>query len=326
MPAMIPGRLALLSLLLTACTAVKPTPQRAQEVLNSAERLIADGAPDAALVALEEVEDDQCPKRLRDRRDVLVATAELARGEPWRAYLALEEFADLYPYSERRGTVVDILWQAGTTLIERDSGFLFFWSDRSGGRTVLEHLITRHPETERLADALRILGDLAFDAGDYELAQERYRDIIMYRPLGDWRFYAQFRYAMSIVASLRGPDYDMDRMRHATKELTGFLDNASENPQMREEAERALELVLSWRMQRHLDIADYYATLDNDAGRRLHLEYATSPEFATLDGYEQAVERRRAFEVERLDQPVRPGRSGVPADGPDENLGDGGQP
>ncbi|MFK7743381.1 MAG: tol-pal system YbgF family protein [Planctomycetota bacterium] len=285
-------------LVLASCVAPPPTPQQSQQLLATAEAQITAGSFDDAIAALDSIDELRCPKRLRDRRDIARAEAELGRGKPWRAYLALDEFNDLYPYSERRGRVVEILWQASKAMFERDSNVLFFWSDRNGGRTVLEHLITRNPDTQRLADALRILGDIEFENGNYEMAQERYRDIILNRPESDWRFYAQFRFAMSIVAGLRGPDYDLDRMQHAVTELRGFLDNAPENPEMRGEAERALQQVLGWQMQRHLLVADYYRTLKNIAGQRLHLQQATGEEYALADGYDQAVARLASFEEE----------------------------
>ena len=123
------------------------------------------------------------------------------------------------PVALKRPQVIELLWSIASALLEQDSSFWIFWSDRAGARAVLEHLITRHPDTQRLADALRILGDMAFDAEDYEMAQIRYREIILERPDSDWRFYANFRFAMSIVAGLRGPDYDLDGMKVAATEL-----------------------------------------------------------------------------------------------------------
>ena len=294
--------LATLSVLLAAACATPDTPlPTAQQLLATAESQVKSGEFAGALSTLAELEDERCPKRLRDRRDLAAAEAELGSGRPWQAFLVLERFSDLYPHSPRRGRAVDLLWRAGKTLIDSGGGFLFFWSDERAGRTVLEHLITRHPDTHRLADALRILGDMAFEDGDYELAQERYRDIIMNQPLSDWRYYAQFRFAMSIVASLRGPDYDLDRMEHAVRELRGFLANEPENPQMLEQSQRALAQVLEWQVQRHLDIADYYRTLGSDPGVHHHLKLAARPEFADVPSYQRAVDLLAEFEASRAE-------------------------
>ena len=283
-------------LLATACTTTTEPLPTAPQVVTAAEQQVQSEQFDAAVTTLASIADQQCPKRLRDRRDLLLAQAQLGRGNPWQAFLTLEEFSILYPHSDLRGQAVDVIWNAGKTLIDSDGGFLFFWSDKRAGRTVLEHLITRHPDTQRLADALRILGDMAFDDGDYELAQERYKDIIFSRPESDWRFYAQFRLAMSLVASLRGPDYDLNRMELAAGHLREFLNSNPEGPQMVAETARALQRVKGWQVERHLSVADYYHTLHSIEGERYHLRMAASEQFAGVQGYEAALLIRNAFE------------------------------
>lgn len=295
MPRRVPLPALLVWLLATACaTTVAPLRTAEQSLVDADARLQA-GDPDGALDALAPIEGDQCPKRLGDRRDILTAEAELARGELWRAYLALEKFSDVHPHSELRQKAVEMLWQIGRGLIERDGGFLFFWSDRGAGRTVLEHLITRHPDTQHLADALRILGDMAFEDENYELAQQRFRDIILNQPESEWRVYAQFRFAMSMVASLQGPDYDLDRTEHAARELNTFLATQPENPELLAETERALATLRQWQVERHLTIADFYRRVDNVPGQRYHLELATRPEFADVPAYARAVAERDAL-------------------------------
>ena len=283
-------------LLATACTTTTEPLPTAPQVVTAAEQQVQSEQFDAAVTTLASIADQQCPKRLRDRRDLLLAQAQLGRGNPWQAFLTLEEFSILYPHSDLRGQAVDVIWNAGKTLIDSDGGFLFFWSDKRAGRTVLEHLITRHPDTQRPADALRILGDMAFDDGDYELAQERYKDIIFSRPESDWRFYAQFRLAMSLVASLRGPDYDLNRMELAAGHLREFLNSNPEGPQMVAETARALQRVKGWQVERHLSVADYYHTLHSIEGERYHLRMAASEQFAGVPGYEAALLIRNAFE------------------------------
>jgi len=286
----------------TSCTTAPVILPAAPQLITTAEQQLAVQEFDEAIDALEPIAELQCPKRLRDRRDLIIAKAEFGRGNPWEAFLTLEDFSSLYPHSDLRGEAVDVIWNAGKLLVESDGGFLFFWSDERAGRAVLEHLITHHPDTQRLADALRILGDLAFQDHDYELAQLRYRDIIHSRPDSDWRFYAQFRYAMSIVASLHGPDYDLNRMEQAVGELRAFLGTKPENPKMLAQSNEALQLVMAWQVQRHLDIADYYKTLKSDAGVRHHLRLAAREDFAGVPGYDRAVQLRDAFE-KRLANP-----------------------
>ncbi|MCB9876259.1 MAG: outer membrane protein assembly factor BamD [Planctomycetes bacterium] len=283
------------------CAATPLEPVAAANLLAVAEAAEQAGDHDAALEALDGLVELNCPKRLRDRRDMLRAQAELHRGEPWRAFLALEHFADDHPHSELRAQAVEMIWQIAEVLRQRDGGFLIFWSDRTDARTVLEHLVSRHPDTPRLDDALRILGDMSFADGDYDLAQERYQDIILNRPESAWSHYAQFRFAMSLVARLQGPDYDLDAMQRADNELARFLEQKHENPQMVEETSAALLQVREWQVERHLGIAEFYRTVGNLPGELHHLQRATAPEFAEAPSFPAADELRRHAELRAPD-------------------------
>ncbi len=278
--------------LASACAATPVSAPDAEQRLAAAESRLAAGAWDDALATLEPLAGDACPKRLRDRRDLAEAQARRGQDELWEAFLVIERFPDRYPHSELRPAVVQLEWELGEALARSDDGFLFFWSDERAGRTVLEHLTTRHPDTPRLADALRILGDMAFAEGDYELAQQRYRDLMLNRPESEWFVWAQYRFAMSIVASLEGPDYDLEGMRLAVRELRDFLATKPENPQIVATAEQAVATLLEWQIDRHLRIADFYRTIGNEDGELLHLDRAADPQFATTSRYREALEAR----------------------------------
>lgn len=269
-------------LLAAACSTITtvPGPEAETALLRAETALLAKGH-DAAEAALDPLADEACPRRLRDRRDLALARVHFGRGDLWDAYLVLERFADDHPHSDLRPQVGEMIWVIGEQLAGSDGGFLFFWSDRRAGRTALEHLISRHPDSPHGGEALRILGDMAFADADYVRAQERYRDLMLNYPDSEWFTHAQYRFAMSVVASLEGPDYDLDRMEHATRELRDFLARKPENAQAVAEAENALARVLDWRADRHLRIAAFYRRVGNEAGYRHHVQVAAGSEFAT---------------------------------------------
>lgn len=286
--------------LVGACSTPPPVAlAEAEPWITAAEAHVVAGQWTDAIAVLAPLDGEACPKRFRDRRDWALASALHGEGELWDAYLLLEKFPDLYPHSELRPSVVELVWQIGHALVQSDRGFLFFWSDRRAGRTVLEHLVTRHPDTARLADALRILGDMAFDDDNHELAQERYRQLMLERPESEWVGYAQFRFAMSIVASIEGPEYDLDRMEQGQRELRDFLATNPEQPEIQRAARAAAAQMLEWRVARHLQIAAFYHRLDNQAGELHHLERAASPEFATTSRHAEAVTARDALRPAR---------------------------
>ena len=129
--------------------------------------------------------------------------------------------------------------------------------------------------------------------------EDLYREIILERPDSDWRFYANFRFAMSIVAGLRGPDYDLDGMKVAATELRTFLRTATENPGLVREAEQALARVLAWQVRRHLEVAAYYRTLNNQQGQLHHARLATQEEFEGAPGYDEATALLEQLEAEQ---------------------------
>lgn len=280
------------ALVLCACkSAPRPVAPDAEAVLAESERLLQQsdfvGARDRLLARTE----SEFPKPIQARWSLAVGRAWMGLGQPWEAYLALRDFADHHPHSELREQVAALLYQAGHDLATSGGGFLFFWSDRRGGRTCLQHLTTRYPDSQYLADALRMLGEMAMEDGEYDTARDDFREILVRRPDSEWAPLARFRFAMSLFASLRGPEYDLDQMQHATKELRDFLANPPEKPEMVRQARATLQQVLEWQAQRHLLVANFYRTIDNRAGELLSLQRAADPEFAATPAAETARER-----------------------------------
>ncbi len=285
-------RRVLLLTALAACTSTLPLqPMAAEAVLVEARRQIAAGELAAARDQLTGHGKSEFGPTHQAEYEILLARAQLGLGEPWNVYQTLRNFADDHPHSELREQAVDLQFQAGAMLSQSDAGFLFFWSDKRGARTCLEHLITRYPTSAHVADALRILGELAMARGDFEEAEERFRDLLRRHPESEWAPLARFRFAMSIFASLRGPDYDLEKMQSATKELRVFLDNPPENPAFLADAQAAYDQLLSWRAERHWRIAAFYRRVGNRAGELAHLRAAAAPEFAHTEAARAALEQ-----------------------------------
>lgn len=283
-------------LLLAACASAPPIAPDAEPVLTQAEELVASGQAAAARDLLQPRPAETFPKRIRDRYALTLGRALRATGANWDAFIAIRNFADQYPHSDRRLQVVELEFAIGRDLLRSGAGFWIFWSDREAGRECLEHLITRYPESPWMADALRLLGDVAFQDGEYQLAQERYRDLLRRSPESEWASYARFRYAMSIVATLRGPEYDLDEMQHATKELNEFLADPPENPEFVAAAQSARERLLGWQAERHWLVAGFYDRVGNRTGYLQQLHMAAADQFAATDYGKRA--RQTLAEVE----------------------------
>lgn len=294
-------RLATLLLAGLAGCSAAPAPSRpADERLAAIEAQVTAGELGPALQELDDWPRDEVPPRLLDRRDLAQARALFAADRAFEAFEVLRDLFAERPRSELRAAAVELQWQIGKYLIGTGRSFWFFWSDRRAGRTVLEHLVANHPDSTELADALRLLGDLAFEDRDFTLAQARFRDLLRSRPESEWTVYARYRFAMSIVASLQGPAYDQDRMQHAERELREFLAGQPENPEFVAAATAALDRVVGWQAERELRIAHFYRTVDNRPGYRLHLDRACDERFAgTPAGQQARAEREQAAEAGR---------------------------
>ncbi len=286
-------RLALLrTVLLMAAAGCAATPtapvQGPDERLAEAEARFAAKQPEAALAIVEAWDRTTVPARLLPRYDVVQARALFALDRGFEAFEVLRDFYRDSPRSDLRPTAVELQWQIGKYLIGTGRSFWIFYSDRRAGKTVLEHLVTNHSDSPELADGLKTLGDLAYEDRDFTLAQERFRELLRWRPESEWVIYARFRFAMSLVESLQGPDYDLDRMEHAERELREFLAAGPENPDFVAAATGSLDKIREWQAARHLQIAHFYRTVDNPPGCRLHLQIASEERYAGTAANAQA--------------------------------------
>lgn len=277
---------------LAACASAPPVEgPDAERVMTDTSSLLQSGDVDGAYDVLLDYDETDFLEAWQPRYAVLRARIHLLRGERWEAFEALREFADNHPHSELRTEAIALEFQAGSELAASDGGFLFFWSDKRGARTCLEHLTMRYPNCPQFPEAMQLLGKLALEKEDYQLAEERYRELLRRFPESEWAPLARFQFAMCIYLSLPGSAYDLDRMESASRELDVYLASNPENPEHRERAAAALATLLAWRSERHLAIADFYARVGNRAGEIEHLHVAASPEFADFDAAKEATRR-----------------------------------
>ncbi len=284
--------LPLLAMFFTACASAPPMqPIAAERVIADATAHFEDNDPQAAGEVLFMHEEAEFQPSQQPRYAVLRAKIHLQLDEAYEAFAALREFADRHPHSELRTEAIALEFEAGKRMAKSDRGFWFFWSDKRGGKACLEHLTTRYPNCSQFAEAMHLLGSLALEKKDYFLAEERYRELLRRFPDSEWAPVARYQFAMSIYQSLRGPDYDLDRMETAARELDVYVASNPENPTFRAEAEAAVATLRDWRSTRHLTIADFYKTVANKAGEIEHLHLAADPQFAGTDANTEAQQR-----------------------------------
>ncbi len=282
-------RCAIAALFLAAACASGVEPQTALEALVAAEKALAAGDSDRALDLLESVAPESFEDVDRPRYAVDLGRARFMNEDYWGAFEAVRDVPRDYPGSPFLAKAEEIEFKAGAVLAGRGGGFLFFTSDLSDARRILEHFILFYPTSSWLPDALRILGEAAYQDEDWQLAIDRFGELLQRAPEGEWSDLAAFRIAMSHYHLVAGPDYDLERLENARRELAAYLAGKRPNPDFVEEARRALDRILYWIDEKHLIIADFYLRIDKPEGARFHLEKILARPDSPL--YEAAKER-----------------------------------
>ena len=241
------------------------------EALALADRLLKTD-PAAACSLLEGLDPDAMPRAERAGHAALYAEALLQTGEPWDGFEQIRSFGEDHRFSEWMPRVEDTHFRIGRQLIESDASWFIFGSDRDDGEIVLQEFVERYSANPHVPDALRLLGDLAFDEERWQEARRRYEQILAESPGSEWAPLAAFRRVMSIHADLLGPEYDLPEMLRARNELRDYLATEPEREDFRAPAAAALAEVDDWVGQRHMIDAEFYRTVGNEPGERFHLE------------------------------------------------------
>ncbi len=265
-----------LLLALAGCQSLIP-PQDPIDALDRAEALLAQGKAEEARAVMKYYEEEFYLQDDLERRKLLRSMALFQLDDGWRAYTKeLRSFPDDHPFSRLRPDVAKLQFQIGAFLCQSDGSFWPFYNDKNRGRNVLEHFILHYSHNPLMADALRILGDLAFDEQDYPLAQQRFTQLVTHDKDSEWVTLASFRVAMCHFLSLEGPDYDLQEMEKAHNELRDFLAGRVEQPRFKSTAIEALRIVKQWLAKKHLIIADFYWRVENRQGAVHHTRLAAN--------------------------------------------------
>ncbi|GEM_PF-1934755 len=273
----------LVCLLPTACGGI-PRPGTALETLVAAEKALKEGKAGRALELLDSVEEDSFSREDRPRLAVDLARAHFLLGEWWEAYDRIRDLPREHPSSPWLAQAEEIEFKSGALLAGRGGGFLFFTSDLSDAILVLEHFLLYYPTSRWLPDALRILGEAAYRNEDWDLAIERFSELLQRAPEGEWSDLASFRIAMAHYRKLVGPEYDLEAMENARRELASYLSVERGNESFVDQARRALTKVLLWIDRKNLLLADFYLRIDKPESARLYLQRILSRPDSPLRG------------------------------------------
>ena len=264
---------AVLLALLAACSAAPPPnlPQDAAGVLEVASACV-ETEPTAARAALETLDEDELTNAELEAYKALYAEALWRTGKAWKAFRTIRTFPDDHRFSPYAPQVEEVHFRTGAELIQGESTYFLFGSDRDDGELILSEFVERYATSRHADDALRLLGELAVEEERWFDAQRRFEQLIQDHPTSEWASLASFRRVMAIHAELLGPEYDLPSMLRARNELRDYLATAPERPEFQAAASGAYEQVFGWILERHRIDADFYRTIGNAYGERFHLQ------------------------------------------------------
>ncbi len=288
-------------LLAIAACASTPLPQTALEFLTAAQAALDAKNPHRARYLLEKVDDSSFKGEELARYMVLLATARTDLGKFWDAYLALEEFPRKFPTSRYRATAARLEYNAGKQLAGTGWTFLGMFSDLSDATKILEHFVTYYSRSQWLPDALRILGEAAYQQRAYDVAIERFQELAQRSPGSAWSDLASYRIALANFRLIEGPDYDAGQMERARRELTGYLQSDTTNEKFLSNARAALSTVLRWQERKEIQLAKFYVTVGKPRGARLHLQRVLDKPDPSFADEARGLLRK----VEQLEQQLR---------------------
>ncbi len=303
-----PGSLACLALLgaLAGCGTAPPIhPASPGEALDAASALLDQNRADEARAVLRLVDRDELFTDERARFDLLWATALQRTGSSYDAFKVIRNFADEHRFSELLPRVEALHYEIGATLAQSDAGYFIFGSDKEDAAIVLREFVERYGGNSRIPDALKTLGDLAFDNERYAEARHRYEQIAEDHPASEWVPYARFRISICSFRSLVGPQYDFEQMRRSRNELRDYLATSPERPEFRKQASDCLATVEKWIRERYWINARFYRTVGSEIGERNQLDELIR-DYPDSDAAKQAKDRLRELD----------GKSQKPGDGP----------
>lgn len=162
---------------------------------------------------------------------LLRARALRACGRYRAALAAFTAFARRYPVSPHLPQVEGELFGMALELLEgRGGGFLGLPGALGftlSGVEVLRRLREINPRGRYAQDALRLIAQAYFEAGDYERAEVEYRTLLEEYPQGVWAPLAEYRLPLCQLRRSRGAPYDRRLLEQA---LQGFQEYEARHP------------------------------------------------------------------------------------------------
>ncbi|MDP6850750.1 MAG: outer membrane protein assembly factor BamD [Planctomycetota bacterium] len=187
--------------------------------------------------------------------------------------------------------VEERLYSMALELLEGKRKALGIFTDRYRGVVTLQNLAAWAPNSPFAPRARVAAANYLFDSRDFDEAKLEYLGLLRYHPASEYSDLATFRLGMCGFEIISGPECDGELIELTINQFQQYLQGWP-NGLYKDDAVRALFALRATLANREILIGDFYRTIGNTRGARLHYKAALALQF------QGAIKKARA----RLDE------------------------
>jgi len=213
------------------------------------------------------------PARLRASAGLRMAELLFEEGHPVQAYRAVTNVERKLPNHPMRQKAAEVLARTGTYMLEKGGTYNLIFSYKARGAAALEFLVERYTSSKHCAPAYALLAQHYEADSDYDLALERWENLILYHGEHELVPEATARMPYLRLVRMQRDDYSRQELLRAKQELERWL---SYYPDLEQAAWVAENLAICHERlaQNDLGVARFYRQINAPLGARLHAERA----------------------------------------------------
>ena len=263
-----------LLLLTSACSSVPAEPYGVED-LEPAQRFAAEGSWTKASRFLKNQRREYYDRQAQAELSLLAGDVAWELQDWDQAILHYEEYLIFEGAAATSERIEQRLFAAAMNLLNGDRKALGLFTDRDRGATILMNLATWAPRSPWAAEALAASAQWYFEEERFIESTQAYRMVVEHYPASEYADTATFRIGLADALQVPAHWLDTQRMHQATRQLQHYL-RIHPKGFHREQAELVLVSLEEKLASHELMIGDYYRTIDNTRGARLHYREASA--------------------------------------------------
>ncbi|GEM_PF-3683866 len=212
--------------------------------------------------------------RYREQALFMSGEAFYKAGKFYRAYLAYDEYLNLYSRSERVKYVIQQLADCGFKLMggaKKEFLGLPILPGTGTGTEIVKHVIEKYPYEEGSDQFHYLLINHYLDELDYEQATLEADLFLTTYPNSQWGPTVQFQKGSAQLAAHQGVAYDPTPLQDARKSFQDYLER-NPNGDRTQEAKDRLSEIDEKQAQKDFDVADFYRRTGHPDSARVYFE------------------------------------------------------